>query len=189
MGTRYVWPAAFIPSGSSGAPSRGRIERTLTVDAGTREWAFPGSTGGIDPSKMGWWSGDQHIHAAGCAHYTDPTQGVLPVDMVLQTAGEDLKVGSVLTWGPCFDYQKGFFSGHDDPASRYPNILHYDIEVSGFGSERSGHLCLLGLKDEIYPGGTSDSHWPTLCLQGPSLGEGAGSDDGDRALGLGASAR
>ncbi len=145
-------------------PESRPIERTMTVDAGTQEWAFQVDRW-IDPSKFGWWSGDQHIHAAGCAHYSDPTQGVLPADMEHQTAGEDLKVGSVLTWGPCFDYQKGFFSGGDDPASRYPNILHYDIEVSGFGSDRSGHLCLLGLKDEIYPGGTSDSHWPTLCLK------------------------
>ena len=30
----------------------------------------------IDPSKFGWWSGDHHIHAAGCAHYTKPTEGV-----------------------------------------------------------------------------------------------------------------
>ncbi len=27
----------------------------------------------IDPSMSGWWSGDHHIHAAGCAHYKDPT--------------------------------------------------------------------------------------------------------------------
>ncbi|MBU6402178.1 MAG: CehA/McbA family metallohydrolase, partial [Verrucomicrobia bacterium] len=27
-----------------------------------------------------------------------------------------------------------------------------------------GHLCLLRLKQEIYPGGDSDKHWPTLCL-------------------------
>jgi hypothetical protein len=32
----------------------------------------------IDPAKSGWWSGDTHIHAAGCAHYEDPTQGVHP---------------------------------------------------------------------------------------------------------------
>ncbi|HEY1764496.1 MAG TPA: CehA/McbA family metallohydrolase [Opitutaceae bacterium] len=145
-------------------PESRPIERTITVDSGTREWAFMVDRW-IDPSKRGWWSGDQHIHAAGCAHYTDPTQGVLPADMERQTAGEDLKVGAVLTWGPCFDYQKQFFSGSDDPASRFPNILHYDIEVSGFGSDRSGHLCLLGLKQEIYPGGTSDSHWPTLGLK------------------------
>jgi hypothetical protein len=58
---------------------------------------------------LGWWSGDHHIHAAGCAHYTNPTEGVLPADMVRHTLGEDLKVGATLTWGPSFDYQKQFF--------------------------------------------------------------------------------
>lgn len=118
----------------------------------------------IDPSKFGWWSGDHHIHAAGCAHYTQPTEGVLASDMYRHCQGEDLKVGCNLTWGPCFDFQKQFFTGADDRVSRYPYLLHYDIEVSGFGSHESGHLVLLRLKDEIYPGGDSDKHWPTLCL-------------------------
>ena len=30
----------------------------------------------IDPAKMGWYSGDHHVHAAGCAHYEKPTEGV-----------------------------------------------------------------------------------------------------------------
>ena len=79
-------------------------------------------------------------------------------------SGEDLKVGCNLTWGPCFDYQKQFFTGKDDKVSKPPYLLHYDVEVSGFGSHQSGHLCLLRLKEEIYPGGDSDKHWPTLCL-------------------------
>ena len=118
----------------------------------------------IDPSKLGWWSGDHHIHAAGCAHYTQPTEGVLASDMYRHCQGEDLKVGCNLTWGPCFDFQKQFFTGKDDRVSQYPYLLHYDIEVSGFGSHQSGHLVLLRLKEEIYPGGDSDKHWPTLCL-------------------------
>jgi hypothetical protein len=118
----------------------------------------------IDPSKLGWWSGDHHIHAAGCAHYTVPTEGVLASDMYRNCQGEDLKVGCNLTWGPCFDFQKQFFTGQDDRVSQYPYLLHYDIEVSGFGSHQSGHLVLLDLKEEIYPGGDSDKHWPTLCL-------------------------
>src|ERR1039458_9147488 len=28
----------------------------------------------IDPSKLGWYSGDQHVHAAGCSHYQNPTR-------------------------------------------------------------------------------------------------------------------
>jgi len=118
----------------------------------------------IDPARLGWWSGDHHIHAAGCAHYTNPTEGVHPLDMMRHCMGEDLKVGCALTWGPCFDYQKQFFSGAVDKVSKFPYLLRYDIEVSGFGSHQSGHLCLLRLKDQIYPGGDSDKHWPTLCL-------------------------
>jgi hypothetical protein len=38
------------------------------------------------------------------------------------------------------------------------------VEVSGFGSHRSGHLVLLRLKEQIYPGGDSKQHWPTLGL-------------------------
>jgi hypothetical protein len=84
--------------------------------------------------------------------------------MAQHIRGEDLKVGCNLTWGPCFDFQKQFFTGKTDAASSYPYLLRYDIEVSGFGSSSSGHLCLLRLKQQIPPGGTSDSHWPTLGL-------------------------
>lgn len=118
----------------------------------------------VDPSKLGWWSGDHHIHAAGCAHYTNPTEGVHPPDMLRHCQGEDLKVGCALTWGPCFDYQKQFFTGAVDRVSQPPYLLRYDIEVSGFGSHQSGHLCLLRLKEQIYPGGDSMHHWPTLGL-------------------------
>jgi len=118
----------------------------------------------IDPSLMGWWSGDHHIHAAGCAHYTNPTEGVHAPDMMRHCLGEDLKVGANLTWGPCFDYQKQFFTGKDDRVSQFPYILRYDIEVSGFGSHQSGHLCLLRLRQQMFPGGNSKDHWPKLCL-------------------------
>lgn len=118
----------------------------------------------IDPSKRGWWSGDHHIHAAGCLHYENPTEGVHPPDMLRHIMGEDLKVGCCLTWGPCFDYQKRFFTGKPDNVSQYPYLLRYDVEVSGFGSHVSGHLNLLRLKEQIYPGGESKTHWPTLGM-------------------------
>ena len=137
--------------------------QTLEV-AGAKQTATFKLQRWIDPSKLGWWSGDHHIHAAGCSHYTQPTEGVLAADMYRHCQGEDLKIGCNLTWGPCFDFQKQFFTGQDDRVSQYPYLLHYDIEVSGFGSHESGHLVLLRLKQEIYPGGDSDKHWPTLCL-------------------------
>ncbi|MEQ8209448.1 MAG: CehA/McbA family metallohydrolase [Lacipirellulaceae bacterium] len=118
----------------------------------------------IDPTKSGWWSGDHHIHSAGCLHYENPTKGVHPEDMVRHTMGEDLNVGCCLTWGPCFDYQKQFFTGETDQASQYPYLIRYDIEVSGFGSHASGHLDLLRLREQIPPGGDSKHHWPTLGL-------------------------
>jgi len=137
--------------------------RTLAI-AGKSETASFQVKRWIDPSKLGWWSGDHHIHAAGCAHYTKPTEGVAPPDMMRHCLGEDLKVGCNLTWGPCFDFQKQFFCGQIDRVSQYPYLLRYDVEVSGFGSHESGHLCLLRLKEQIYPGGDSKDHWPKLCL-------------------------
>ena len=138
-------------------------DRKIDVNASTRELSFQVKRW-IDPALLGWWCGDHHIHAAGCAHYNNPTQGVFPPDMARHTRGEDLKIGANLTWGPCFDVQKKFFTGETDAASRYPYLLRYDVEVSGFGSDRSGHLVLLRLKQEIYPGGDSYEHWPTLGL-------------------------
>jgi hypothetical protein len=84
--------------------------------------------------------------------------------MIRHCLGEDLKVGACLTWGPCFDYQKRFFTGRPDAVSLPPYLLRYDVEVSGFGSHVSGHLCLLRLKEQMYPGGESKDHWPTLGL-------------------------
>jgi len=34
--------------------------------------------------------------------------------------------------GPDYYYQKQFFSGHDDPLSTPRQLMHYDLEVSGF---------------------------------------------------------
>ena len=137
--------------------------RTVTIDDQDKTESFKVQRW-IDPSLMGWWSGDHHIHAAGCAHYTNPTEGVHAPDMMRHCLGEDLKVGANLTWGPCFDYQKQFFTGKDDSVSQLPYLLRYDVEVSGFGSHQSGHLCLLRLKQQMFPGGASKHHWPKLCL-------------------------
>ena len=118
----------------------------------------------IDPSKYGWYSGDHHVHAAGCAHYQDPTQGVRPEDMARQVQGEKLNVSCVLTWGPCYYYQKKFFTGKDDPQSKPDELMHYDLEVSGFPSSHAGHLVLLGLTEQDYPGTKRIEDWPTWDL-------------------------
>jgi hypothetical protein len=117
----------------------------------------------INPADYGFFGGDHHIHAAGCAHYTSPTEGVTPADMFLQVKGEGLNVGCVLTWGPCFDHQRQFFAPAAHDISEPRTILKYDLEISGFGSQALGHACLLNLKDQTYPGseGTATKGWPT----------------------------
>src|SRR5437660_1851731 len=117
----------------------------------------------INPMEYGFYSGDHHIHGAGCAHYTSPTEGVTPEDMFLQVNGEGLNVGCVLTWGPCFDYQRRFFTPAVHQLSGPLSVMKYDLEISGFGSEALGHVCLLNLKDQTYPGsdGTKIKGWPT----------------------------
>ena len=128
----------------------------VKVGEGTRKLSFQ-TERWIDPAKLGWRSGDHHIHAAGCSHYTNPTEGVRVIDMARHTQGEDLKVGANLTWGPGFDYQKQFFTGVNHKASVYPYLLRYDVKVSGFGSDRSGHLGLLRLREQMYPGAIRQS--------------------------------
>lgn len=115
----------------------------------------------VDPAKLGWYSGDHHIHAAGCAHYEKPTEGVYPKDMMRHILGEDLNVGEVLSWGPGWYFQKTFFEGKPNALSTSDNLMRYDVEVSGFPSSHTGHLCLLGLKEQDYPGTKRIEDWPS----------------------------
>jgi hypothetical protein len=118
----------------------------------------------IQLAKMNWFSGDHHIHAAGCAHYESPTEGVKPDDMWRHILGEDLDVGCVLSWGPCWYAQKQYFDGKIHPLSTSEYLMRYDVEVSGFPSSHAGHLCLLRLKEDDYPGTTRIKEWPSWDL-------------------------
>ncbi|HEX8356589.1 MAG TPA: CehA/McbA family metallohydrolase, partial [Segetibacter sp.] len=118
----------------------------------------------INMAKLGWFSADHHIHAAGCSHYESPEEGVKPLDMFRQIKGEDLNLGSNLTWGPSWYHQKQYFTGKDDPLSDKKNVLRYDIEVSGFPSSHAGHICLLNLKEDDYPNTTNIEQWPSWTL-------------------------
>ena len=99
-------PVVVAPDGT--VSGRGAAA-SATLDLRLERW--------IDPAAHGFYSGDHHIHAAGCAHYTSPTQGVDPADMFRQVKGEGLNVGSVLTWGPGFDHQQQFFAPAADRRS------------------------------------------------------------------------
>jgi hypothetical protein len=115
----------------------------------------------IKPADYGFYCGDHHIHAAGCAHYTSPHIGMEPEHMFQQVKGEGLHVGCVLHWGYGFDHQRQFFGGPAHPVSEPMTLLRYDMEVSGFGSAALGHICLLNLKELVYPGADGIKGWPT----------------------------
>lgn len=118
----------------------------------------------IHMAPLGWYSADHHIHAAGCSHYESPEEGVPPLDMFRQIKGEDLNLGSNLTWGPSWYHQKQYFTGKDNPLSNKQNLLRYDIEVSGFPSSHAGHVVLLNLKEDDYPNTTLIEQWPSWTL-------------------------
>jgi hypothetical protein len=169
-------------------------EREITIAAGDAKPAAEFKLARwIHPAALGWYSGDHHVHAAGCAHYTDPSRGVGPADMLRHIVGENLDVGCVLSWGPCWYHQKSFFEGQVSPLSTAANLMRYDVEVSGFPSSPSGHLCLLGLTEDDYPGTTKIDEWPSFDLpvlewgrrQGAVVGfshSGFGLETKDRAL-------
>jgi hypothetical protein len=118
----------------------------------------------IHPAEKGWYSGDHHIHAAGCSHYESPTEGVTPEDMMRHLLGEDLNVGCCLSWGPCWYHQKRYFEGKVNALSTPSHLLRYDVEVSGFPSSHCGHVCLLRLREQDYPGTRLIEDWPSWDL-------------------------
>jgi hypothetical protein len=126
------------------------LKRTITVPNKTSHRESFRLKRWIKAIDHRWFSGDHHVHAAGCAHYESPTEGVTPEDMMRHIMGEDLNVGCVLSWGPCWYYQKEFFDGKTHGLSLPNYLMRYDVEVSGFPSSHCGHLCLLNLNEDDY---------------------------------------
>ena len=135
---RSTWRRDGTRSRSRRGPEYEVEKRTIEVPrAATHRESFALKRW-IHPAKLGWFSGDHHIHAAGCGHYERPTEGVRPEDMMRHILGEDLDVGCVLSWGPCWYAQKAFFEGKDHPLSTPEHLMRYDVEVSGFPSSHCG---------------------------------------------------
>jgi len=137
----------------------------LTVPAGVTEHHADFTLNRwIHLTKRQWYSGDHHVHAAGCSHYESPTEGVTPADMLRHILGEDLNVGCVLSWGPCWYTQKQYFEGKTHALSQPNYLMRYDVEVSGFPSSHAGHLCLLRLTEDDYEGTEFIEQWPSWTL-------------------------
>ncbi len=128
----------------------------------------------IHLAALGWYSADHHVHAGGCSHYESPEAGVTPLAMMRQGLGEDLNVSCVLTWGPCWYHQKTHFEGANHALSQPSYLMRYDVEVSGFPSSHAGHVCLLRLKEDDYPGTTKIEEWPSWTLPVMKWAQGQG---------------
>ena len=158
-----------------------RSSASTSLDFALRRW--------IDPPAHGWYSGDHHIHAAGCSHYESPTEGVRPEDMMRHVLGEALSSGSVLNWGPSYYHQRQYFEGKDNKISTASSLLRYDLEVSGFPSSHCGHLVLLRLRDQDYPDCRQIEDWPSWDLPILKWGKSQGAIVGFPHSGLGLQVR
>ena len=68
------------------------------------------------------------------------------------------------SWGPCWYTQKQFFEGRASALSTEDYLMRYDVEVSGFPSSHAGHLCLLKLTEDDYPGTEVLEDWPSWTV-------------------------
>jgi hypothetical protein len=130
---RYDGESLSLPYGrytvlASRGPEYLTTTQTLVVEPSSARMEIALSRW-IDTSAFGYYSGDTHVHAAGCSHYESPTEGVTPVVMKRQVEGEALDLASVLNWGPGFEYQKQFFTGHNMAAA---------VATTHPGSDREG---------------------------------------------------
>lgn len=162
-GTVLLPPGEFTMEASRG-PEYRTLKRQVTIPSAKETQLGVKLERWVNAADYGYYSGDHHIHAAGCAHYTSPTEGMRPEEMFAQVKGEGLNVGSVLSWGYGFDYQRRFFGPQADRVSEPMTLLKYDMEVSGFGSAALGHVCLLNLRELVYPGANGIKGWPTWTL-------------------------
>ncbi|HET6879756.1 MAG TPA: CehA/McbA family metallohydrolase, partial [Pirellulales bacterium] len=160
-GETVLLPPGEIEMEASRGPEYRVQKRSLTVASSGETTIDVPLERWIEPSKFGYYSGDHHIHAAGCAHYSSPSEGIVPADALRQVKGEGLNVGCILTWGFCYDFQRQFYSPQANVVSEPFTVIKYDIEISGFGSAALGHVCLLNLTDHVYPGSDGIQGWPT----------------------------
>ena len=88
------------------------------------------------------------LNLRGLASRSKRAAAAAPADMFRHILGEDLNVGCVLSWGPCWYHQKQLFDGQTSSLSKNRTLMRYDVEVSGFPLSHAGHLCLLNLKED-----------------------------------------
>ena len=83
----------------------------------------------------------------------------LAIDPV-ETPGETVEAVEGWFWVPTAQSRGNLISYLMEPETD-DNVIRYDVEVSGFPSSHAGHLCLLRLKEDDYPGTTKINEWPS----------------------------
>ena len=184
-GQSILLPAGMYSVAFDRGPEYFRQSQHLAVDPAAESIVELQLKRWINPIESGWYPGGHHVHAAGCSHYNTPAEGVRPTDMAPQVRGEGLSFADILTWGPCWYHQKEFFRGHIDPVSTARSVLRYDVEISGFPSSYWGHLVLLQLEEQDYPGTKRIEEWPTWNLPILRWAKGQGSVTGFAHIGHG----
>src|SRR5213076_3067895 len=86
-GTVVLPPGEFTMSYGRGPEYRQLTRKVVIPEKGDAEISVSLERW-INPMDYGFYSGDHHIHGAGCAHYTSPTEGVKPEAMFVQVNGE-----------------------------------------------------------------------------------------------------
>ncbi len=139
----------------------------------------------IDPAKLGYYSGDHHVHAAGCAHYDKPTEGVYPQDMMRHILGEDLEDRVSALLGARMVFPEDVFRRQRQQAldARQPHALRrggFRLPVQPHGAHCSAGIEAGGLSGHHAHRGLAELGHPRL-----PLGEIAGRHYRFCAFGLG----
>lgn len=102
----------------------------------------------IDMPAHGWYAGEMHIHPFDQE----------PEDTAICMLAEDLHIGNLLIWGNGFSkryYGDQFFRGEPEPWPDAAHIAYYNEE---FRNNTYGHLCLIDLRELVYPMGTGSEY-------------------------------
>ena len=132
-----------LPRGSA----KIRINRGFEYEVINSEIEVPGNLD-VSLNKTfaldGWYSGDTHVHDRHSGIYR-----ILPEDMAVAAAAEDLNVSNMLIHvdGTRVQGDMNNFTGEDDPQSTDEYILHYSQEYR----TTLGHIALLGINEFVFP--------------------------------------
>jgi len=99
-----------------------------------------------DDNTEVWVPVDLHVHTDGC----EPRE-YTPLELRDRMEAAGIQVAAALLWGANWSRNRALVTGVDHPVSSATQIVHYDVEISGFQAATGGHLLLLGLPPQAAP--------------------------------------